>query len=90
MQLINQNPQINFGKDFDRKENNAVQEVKDLNSRMSALSFFTTYTSALAKNKQDALDFNAKYGPLNPNEVDGAKYDNIGIYFKTNDNKYLR
>jgi hypothetical protein len=50
MQMVNTNAEVNFGKDFDRSENRSVKAVNDLNSRMSSLSFFTTYTSALAKN----------------------------------------
>jgi len=50
MQAVNTNPLINFGKDFTRSENKSVQEVNELNSRMASLSFFTTYTSAMAKN----------------------------------------
>jgi len=90
MQLVNKNAEINFGKEYSRKENKAVQEVKELNDRMSSLSLFTTYTSAIAKNSWEALDFNTKYGPLNPHEVNGKNYKKIGIYFKTNDNKYTR
>jgi len=101
MQPVDTNALTNNGKDFPRSDNPSVQEVNELNSRMSSLSFFTTYTAALAKRASNALDFDAKYGPLNPSEIDGktktvdkdgkdVPYKNIGIYFKNSDGKYTR
>jgi hypothetical protein len=86
----NTNAQIQFGEKFSDEHNAVIQEVNKINHDNSLLTFFTEYTTSLARYKFNALDFQTKYGPLNPSIVDGKAVNNVGIYFQTGENNYRR
>jgi len=88
MQNINQNAEIQFGKDNVKDADNvAIQEVNQTNHQNSLMNFFTTYTTSISKDKVSALDLdeNGNYGQLNPTIVDDKEVNNVGIYWLNDD-----